>query len=183
MDKSKKRLLLFDCWTKGLVHIHRLVGDLKSYDIEIILLHTGSWGDEKGRKKHEFIKDIEVFDVSYFRSLTHALNTINPACVLFLSMDNLMSRGFNRLAQSKGLKTILLYHGLHSVFHSLAANKKSYFNFLRYLFMRIRNGVLRNLLGYVKILVITSKSVKDYLVLVEDILKKLSGQDIKTTKW
>ena len=94
-------------------------------------------------------------------------------------MDTMLSRGFNRLSKSKGLKTILLYHGLHSVFHSLAADKKSFFNFLKYLFTRIKNGVLKNLAGYVKILFITSNSIKDYLLLVQDIFRKISGQDIK----
>ena len=129
MIKSKRKLLLFDCWTKGLIHIHRLVSSLKKYDIEIVLLHTGSWGDDRGRDAHEYIEGIEVFDISYFKSFDEALNIINPSGVLFLSMDTMLSRGFNRLSKSKGLKTILLYHGLHSVFHSLAADKKSFFNF------------------------------------------------------
>ena len=182
MKKAKQKILLFDCWTKGLIHIHRLKNELFNAEIDIVLLHTGSWGDEKYRDTHEFIEGIEVFDVGHFSSPSSALESIDPSVVLFLSMDPIMHRGFNRLAQSKRIKTILLYHGMHSVFHSLSSERRALKGFFKYLFLRIRGGIIRNLFGYIQILVKTSHSFNDYMNLTRDIFNKVIGKDIKVSR-
>ena len=182
MNDNRKKILLFDCWTKGLIHIFRLLPFLKKLNIEFNLLHTGSWGDEKGRPIEEDINGIKVFDIKKYKTFNDALDKINPDLVLFLSLDPIAHRAFNRICQFRSIKTILVYHGLHSVFNSLSAAGKTQANYIRYLMQRLKSGVIKNIHAYVKTLFETSVSFQDLIKLLCDIVYKLLGREIKISR-
>ena len=108
----KMKVIGFDGWTQGAHHYERLIESFKKNDIELILIHQGSFGNEVGRKKEEYIGDLLVRDISYYgeKSFLEILTYENPSAVIFLSTDSFVHRAFNRYCIELNIPTINLTH-------------------------------------------------------------------------
>lgn len=116
LQKLPYKVIGFDSWTGGNRHYKRLIPAFREQGLELLLIHLGSWGVDKGRTKEEWMEELHVRDISYYgnRSFSEILDLEQPSVVLFLSTDTFAHRAFNRLARAKGMPTIHLYHGLMS---------------------------------------------------------------------
>jgi hypothetical protein len=171
----RKKVILFDSWTKGSIHIFRLLEEFNKHNIDIMLVHVGSWGDELGRPDYEVINGLKVHDINVYKNLENVIKIEKPDLVLFLSLDPLIHRAFNRYCQKYNIPTVNLYHGVHSVFQSLSADKK-YIG--RYWFVLARNIIDRlghTLFVYVQSLVRTGANIQKWVDLFSDIYKKVFG--------
>jgi hypothetical protein len=143
---KKRKVICFDGWTEGCIHFERHVEAFRNAGFEMILVHYGSWGHDKGRPKEESIGKLLVRDISYYsNSLLKILNDERPDIVLFLSTRNFINMAFNRYAKFLGVPTCLIYHGLISVQDTTLGDSNPYkFSKLRYLTL-IRERMGKNL--------------------------------------
>jgi hypothetical protein len=111
------KILGFDGWTEGIHNYKRLLKSFNNNNIELILIHLGSWGNEMGRPKEEIIEEILVRDISYYETMDFdmILEAESPDAILFLSIDAFAHRAFNRYCKERHIPTILLNHGIISV--------------------------------------------------------------------
>lgn len=175
------KVILFDVWTKGLIHFPRLLDEFNKQNINLTLVHAGSYGNEIREHKSEKIDDIPVHDISSFDSLDDCIKMLNPDVILFLSLDTLFTRAINRYAQTHNLPTVNLYHGLHSAFDSLKNLKTNYFARFLDIFPRILINK-RFLFFYLNILVKTDLTIKDLINITHDVLLKMLGRDISVAR-
>lgn len=108
------KVLCFDSWAQGAHHYERLVEAFKAKGLELLLIHLGSWGGEKGRPEEEMIGKLQVRDISYYngKSFPAIIESENPAAVIFLSTHTFSHRAFNRYCRHRNIPAIHLYHGL-----------------------------------------------------------------------
>ena len=80
----------------------------------IELIHFGSWGDDKNRKKIENIEGITVKDISYFgsKSIEEILKIEKPNLIGFLSTNSFPHRAVIRYSRKLEIPTFHLFHGL-----------------------------------------------------------------------
>jgi hypothetical protein len=111
------KVIGFDCWTRGAAHYERLVESFARRGLDLMLIHLGSWGDEKGRPPEERIGKLTVRDISFYagRSLGEILAAENPAAVIFTSTDAFAHRAFNRYCRARNVPTLHLFHGLQQL--------------------------------------------------------------------
>ena len=114
---SKRRnikVLGFDSWTQGAHNFERLVSAFRNRNLNLSLLHLGSWGNDPDRPTEEMIGELAVRDISFYADANFAkiLDSENPDVVLFLSTDTFAHRAFNRYCRVRNVPTIHLYHGL-----------------------------------------------------------------------
>jgi len=188
IEYVKKKVILFDSWTKGSRHIFRLLKEFDNHNIDILLVHVGSWGDEPGRADHEVINGLKVCDIRVYGNLENVINIENPDLVLFLSLDPLIHRAFNLFCQKYNIPTVLLYHGVHSVFKSLSADKRHINKYWTKLIKNFYERIWYVLFVYLKSLIKTAAGVRTWLDLFSSIYKKVFGiaidkanQDAATT--
>ena len=83
------KALGFDSWTRGSHHFSRLVDALAKRDIELSLLHLGSWGNDKNQEPDCRIGKLRVRDISSYDglSLSRILDEERPDVVIFLSTE------------------------------------------------------------------------------------------------
>lgn len=62
-----KKIIGFDSWTQGWRHFERLVPALERRGYQLILLHIGSWGHDKGRPNKEYIGRLLVRDIAFYQ--------------------------------------------------------------------------------------------------------------------
>lgn len=111
---ARGKLLIFDSWTKGSIHIVRLLEPLAALGIAPLFVHVGSWGDDPGRPRRETISGLDVRDISGYRGLDDVLERERPDAVLFLSLDPMLHRAFNRYVRRRRVPVVSLYPGLWS---------------------------------------------------------------------
>lgn len=111
------RVLGFDGWTMGSHHYIRLLKAFQERNIELCLVHLGSWSDDQRVQSEENIGGLRVKDISCFRNsdFEEVLRVEKPDVVLFLSTETFLHRAFQRLCKHRNIPTIHLYHGLVSV--------------------------------------------------------------------
>ena len=87
--KKNKTIICFDSWTKGYYNFNILSKPLKKFGYKLLLIHTGSWGHDKGRPKEEYIEKLLVRDISYYnsKSFLDILKLENPKAVLSGATD------------------------------------------------------------------------------------------------
>jgi hypothetical protein len=173
-----KKIILFDSWTRGTAHIFRLLNSLKENNIDLLLIHVGSWGDEIGREKEEYIQGIKTRDISYYSDISSVIDIEKPDAVLFLSLDPLSHRIFNRYCKNEDVPTINLYHGVHSVFDSLSSDKAYLLNYWSYLIKRIFGGIVFVSYKYITCLIKTNAKFNSWYYFFVDMLKKIFGISI-----
>lgn len=175
------KVLLFDVWTKGLIHFPRLISEFKAQEIELSLVHSGSYGNEVRESTLEKIDGIQTYDITFFLSLDDCFLKLNPDIILFLSLDTLFTRAINRYAKFHSIPTVNLYHGLHSAFGSLRNLKTNYLVVLLDIFPRLLINA-KFLFFYIRVLYATKPKIQDQLFLIEDIFLKLLGKDISVAR-
>jgi len=113
-ERGNAKVLGFDNWTGGGHHFERLVAAFKNRNLDLSLVHLGSWGNDPGRPAEETIGTLPVRDISSYGqdSFPDILDAEDPDVVLFLSIDTFAHRAFNRYCRARDVPTIHLYHGL-----------------------------------------------------------------------
>lgn len=179
----KMRVLGFDGWTMGIHHYARLLAAFREKNIELSLLHLGSWGDEKGRKQEELINGITVRDISFYKNhdFDEILNIERPDLVLFLSTETFAHRAFHRYCRQKGVPTIYLYHGMCSVF--LIDGKKEILRStlvgqVRFVFNQAYKSIRHTFPAYARSLWKTSACFSEWMRFGNDIVYRLRGKTI-----
>jgi len=172
------KLLIFDSWTKGSVHIYRILEELYAKNIKCIFVHIGSWGDDPFREAEEVHDGLMFRDIRFYGSLTNVLEKERPDAVLFLSLDPLIHRAFNRLVKKSNIPSFNLYPGLWSAQnyanHDIPpAGKRDY---IKTLFKRSYRAIRYAIPQYLYICFKTSGSYKDALNLINEIRLKISGK-------
>lgn len=174
-----KTVIGFDSWTRGSRHFERLVPALTRMGYRLLLIHIGSWGHDKGRPQEEYIGELIVRDISYYRgkSLNQILLLEQPSAVIFLSTRAFTHMALNRYAASNGIPTCHLYHGLLSV-QSISPGTTPYnINLLSVLALigqRYAKNLFRLIPTYVKALFITRAPLKVWSYLLKEIYDKLT---------
>jgi len=175
---SLKTIIGFDSWTQGAHHYARLVDDLKRLGYRLILIHIGSWGHEKNCPMTQELNGLTIRDIRYYsgKSFKDILILEKPAAVLFLSTRAFAHQAFNRYAESLGIPTIHLYHGLVNV-QALGGIEESgqTFNFKKQLTI-INKRLYKNLFIlwplYMSALYKTKAPIKDWYEFFREIVVK-----------
>ena len=189
-----KTVVGFDSWTQGAHHYARLVDDLKKLGYQLILIHIGSWGHEKNCPIEQELNGLTIRDIRYYagKSFKDILILEKPAAVLFLSTRAFAHQAFNRYAESLGIPTIHLYHGLVNV-QALGGIEESgqTFNFKKQLTI-INKRLFKNLFIlwplYMTALYKTKAPIKDWYEFFREIgvktfrgLQDIAPKDTATT--
>ena len=171
MSKTySQKIVLFDSWTKGRIHLHRVNEALASQGTKLIIAHLGSWGDEKDAPIEAELDGILCRDVAYYQSPRKIIEIEKPDAVLFLSLDPLAHRAFNILCQDTNTPTINMYHGVHSVFLSLAPMKEGLTTKLFRVSTRFTLKNIRTMLFYVSVSLTSKGRFQNVLAFCRHIL-------------
>jgi len=187
------KVLGFDSWTRGSHHFGRLVDALEKRDIELSVLHLGSWGNDKNQNPDYCIGKLRVRDISWYGglSLSRILDEERPDVVIFLSTETFAHRAFNRLCARKNIPTLNLYHGVMSVFGGddgkddvTVALRQA----LKIVLEKASKTIFRTLPTYSSTLVLTRARSSEWMRFVGDIARLVAGTfkfeaslDAKTT--
>jgi len=176
-----KTVIGFDSWTLGASHFERLVPAFKEKGYTLLLIHIGSWGHDKNRPKEEMIGKLLVRDISYYgkKSVIEIIEQEDPIMVLFLSTHPFAHMTFNRYVHYKGIPTCHLYHGLVNV-QAVNSGEKAYrINYVQHcslLISRSFKNIFRLIPFYCKSLVLTSASLRIWMIFWNAILGKVIGR-------
>jgi hypothetical protein len=109
-----KTIFCFDSWTAGSHLFARLVPAFRSKGYKLVLIHIGSWGHDKGRRREEQINGLLVRDISYYqeKNIGKILSLEKPVAVILLSTRAFAHMAVLRYAKQKEIPTCHLYHGL-----------------------------------------------------------------------
>ncbi len=116
-NPESSKVIGFDGWIQGAHHYQRLVDAFKNKGLDLTLIHLGSWGNDVGRPKEEWIGNLQVRDISFYgrQSFPEILELEDPAAVIFLSTDTFLHRTFNRYCRHSNVATINLFHAIRGV--------------------------------------------------------------------
>lgn len=108
------KVLGFDNWTGGAHLFARLREAFAARDMDLTLLHLGSWGNDPGRAPREVLHGLEVRDISSYGGMGYEriLEAEKPDAVLLMSTDTFAHRAFIRYCCLRGIPTVHAYHGL-----------------------------------------------------------------------
>ena len=56
-----KKVICFDGWARGAHHLTRLLSAFQENNLELSLIHFGSWGNELKSSKYEIINGLNIF--------------------------------------------------------------------------------------------------------------------------
>ncbi len=188
-----RTVLGFDSWVGGAHNYERLVLALRERGFNLILLHIGSWGGDRGRPAREFHGDLEMRDISFYKShdFAEVLRVESPAAVVFLSNDVFAHRAFNRYSLQAGIPTLRLYHGLVRVqaVDEGKPHKVNVLNQARFAIMRLPKALIKVWPCYIKALLRTGGRKSEWTRFVSDIFNLACGRyivkgaaDSRTTK-
>ena len=183
----KYKVLAIDGWTLGANNFERLCEPLSKLNIEILLIHLGSYGDEVRTSKSEKIGKLNVRDISYYNGLNYEkiLKLESPDLVIFLSTETFLHRAFIRYCNKLKIPTLYHFHGILSIIYmeytkkGVNINKHYNISIIAHLFFilkRIPKAIQYTLLIYFKSLIKTQATLNDYLILFKDILYGFLGK-------
>jgi hypothetical protein len=175
------QVLGFDGWTQGIHHYTRLLSVFNQSNIELKVIHYGSWGEDINRPIEENIDGLVVRDIKYYKtnSFKKILECENPDIVLFLSTESFTHQAFQRYCYKLKIPTVHLFHGLFGVIpieNGINAYKINLFRQFVYLFERSKKFFKKTLYIYSRSLLETNASYKDWLKFGKDLLTKLTGK-------
>lgn len=180
---NSKTILGFDSWTGGAKKYARLLPALEAQGYTLILVHLGSWGADVGRPLSEYIDQLEVRDINYYGSLNfeQILLKESPSAVLFLSNDVFAHRAFNRYAIKQGIPTLRLYHGIVSVqdISTSQMHTPSLINQIKFVLIRLPKAMIKVWPCYIKALLRTRASFKDWRKFFRDVVFQALGKYIE----
>lgn len=162
-----RKLLAFDSWTEGNIHLQRLIPALAERGIALKLVHLGSWGNEPTRPKTEVIGQLDVADISAYPggAFEAVLDVERPDAVMMLSTATFAHRAFLRYCAARGIPTLHLYHSMMSVqvthdhVGSVKVNKLAH---MAYVAARVGKLVTRTFPCYIGALLKTGGGVADW---------------------
>ena len=144
-------VVYFDYWTKGIHDFTEIDKVLKSHGHKTLLLHVGSFNSPQFN--YEKINNIDVFDISYFKTkfIYIALIKIKPDVVLGLNTTYILDRCLVLSCRKLHITSVFVMHGQRSVGkkfenslkHAKRPKLKRYLNrALKYTFIVIPNYIL-----------------------------------------
>lgn len=177
---AQSKVIAFDSWTKGAEHVERLVPAFRARGLELLLIHIGSWGHDPNRPDEEFIGKLLVRDTRFYAGLSFAeiLLMEKPVAVLFLSMQALVHRAFNRYCAQLGIPTVHLYHGIVTV-QNTASSRMHPVNArgqLAIVLSRVAKNLTKTWPVYVAALWRTRASPKDWYWFLHDVYRQVTGR-------
>ena len=180
MKKQIKRIVGFDSWTGGSNHYQRLLPALDVRSIQLTLVHIGSWGNEPGCAHEHRIGHLLVRDIAFYGgdSFERILDIEQPDAVVLLSTDTFAHRAFIRYCKQRSIPTLNLYHGLLSVLDTdgkMRAPAISHVAHVKYVFSKIGKLLQHTLPCYVKALLKTKATHKDWGRFIADIFRLATG--------
>ncbi len=174
-----KKVIAFDSWTGGASNIEPLVLAFKERGLDLLLIHIGSWGHDKGRPAEEYIGNLLVRDIRYYGrvSFREILASERPAAVLFLSTQAFAHRAFNRYCAQLGIPTIHLYHGLVRVqpVEQKMVNQVNLRRQLTLIWERLGKQIRYIWPTYMRALVETRASAKEWMRFFTDVVAQARG--------
>ncbi len=177
-----KSIICFDSWTAGAHHFARLVPVFRSKGYELILIHIGSWGHDKGRPREEQINGLLVRDISYYQDKNsgNILSLERPVAVLFLSTRAFAQMAVLRYAKQIEIPTCHLYHGLVRVQavddSSRPAYKSSLVSHVRLLTQRIIKNISILIPVYLRALIETRADRRIWYGFFAFLLNRTAGR-------
>ncbi len=177
-----KKVICFDCWTVGVSHFERHTLEFEKAGYEMVLVHYGSWGHDKGRAIEERIGNLIVRDISFYsNSLLKVFRVEKPVVVLFLSTRSFINMAFNRYALFLGIPTGLIYHGLVSVQDVSNIGKKAVYsfsrlNYFRMIINRSEKNLFINIPNYLHALIYTKAEIKVFKDFLQQIKERITGR-------
>lgn len=183
IDKRLIKVLGFDGWTMGSHHYVRLLDAFRRSGIELVLIHLGSWGEDKNRPVEENIDGLTVRDISFYqnRGFDSILDVEQPDAVLFLSTETFSHRAFQRYCHYRGIPTINLYHGLVGVvpFNSgVEPYKIHVIAQIKHVIRQSGKSLLNSFPAYARSLWATSAGINEWFRFIHDIICRVFGKTI-----
>lgn len=187
MINYKYKVLAIDGWTLGSNNFERLCEPLSMFNIEILLIHLGSYGDEVRALKSEKIGKLNVRDISYYNGLNYEkiLKLESPDLVIFLSTETFLHRAFIRYCNKLKIPTLYHFHGILSIIYmeytKKGVNINKHYNIsnvahLFFIFKRIPKAIRYTLFIYLYSLFKTKASFNEYLYFLKDIVYGFLGK-------
>ncbi len=177
---KEKTIIFFDVWTKGSHHYKELSRLFLDDNINIVLLHFGSYGDEIKKELITEVNRIKCYDMKYFHyKIDKAINNFKPIAILYLSIDPLIMRACNLYALKYNIKTFLTYPGLWSAqdYNSQRTlSKKNLIEYTKWIFSRSYNYLINALPQYAKALIINNNKFKILISFLKEEFNKLIGK-------
>lgn len=175
----KRFIIYFDVWTKGSHHYSDLKKLFEKDNIELILIHFGSYGEDISDELIREVNGITTYDIKYFNNdINKAILEFKPLAILFLSLDPLIMRTCNLFAIKNKIKSFLTYPGLWSAQDYDKQRLLSYRGFIRYakwVYSRMFNYVLNSLPQYIKALKVSNYKLRIIKSFIKDEFNKLFG--------
>lgn len=171
-----KKILFFDSWKGGIHNFYRLNDALSERGFESLLVHLGSWGNEEQTIREEVVGGLLTRDISFYNGIgfEKILEHEKPDVVLFLSIHTFAHRAFIRYCKKAGIPTILLYHGFVRVQdvddNTKGAYKVNFFSYAKRIIERIPKLLQYTMPCYIKSLIRTESTVKDWMFLIKNIV-------------
>lgn len=194
MKSANKKIMGFDSWTGGAAYCQLLLPAFAARSMEYTLVHIGSWGNEIGCPRETKIGDLLVRDVSFYGgdSFETILDIEQPDAVIFTSTQTFAHRALIRYCKQRAIPTLNLYHGLVNVQFTdgeTEATTVSPTAYARYVLTRIGKLFRHTFPCYIKSLLKTKATHKDWARFISDIYQLATGNlatkasdDAKTDK-
>lgn len=175
-----RKVIGFDSWTGGAHNFERLLAAFSARQIDLSLVHIGSWGGDPDRPDEERVGELLVRDISFYggNGLSRILEAEKPDAVLFLSTDTFAHRAFNRHCQKMNIPTLHLYHGLVSVQETGAGQsyKINPLAQIRFVAARVPKALRYIWPAYAKSMLSSHAPIKDWLRFGQDIILGAMGK-------
>ena len=142
--------------------------------------------DKSFTKKEENIKGLLIKNISSYPSnnFLKILKLEKPDLVIVLNINLLKIRSLNRCCKFLKIPIIFLDHGVTSVAGKTGAKRFDSNKFLIKRYKRIITGeLIKEYFSYIKYLIYTKTSFKDYLLFLIESIFKLIGKDRFTEDW
>ena len=142
--------------------------------------------DKSFTKKEENIQGLLIKNISNYPSnnFLKILKIEKPDLVIVLNINLLKIRSLNRCCKFLKIPIIFLDHGITSVAGKTGSKRFDSNKFLIKRYKRIITGeLIKEYLSYMKYLIYTKTSFKDYLLFLFESISKLIGKDSFTEDW
>lgn len=175
-----KTVIGFDSWTGGAQHFARLIPAFKARGLDLQLVHLGSWGNEPMCPHECRVGELLVRDIAFYGddSFERILDIEQPVAVILLSTDTFAHRAFIRYCEQRSIPTLNLYHGLVNVQDSsgaAGAPTVSWLAHVRYVFSKFGKLLQHTFPCYIKALLKTKATRKDWGRFISDIFQLATG--------
>lgn len=185
--KKIRKIIGFDSWTGGARHYERLLPVLNARSIQLTLVHIGSWGNEPGCPRESRIGNLLVRDIAFYggESIDKILDIEQPDAVVLLSVDTFVHRAFIRYCKQRSIPTLNLYHGMINTADSdvkTGGPTISLVSHLTYILSKLSKLLRYTFPCYIKALLQTKSTCKDWGRFVSDIVKLALGTDLQLGK-